>query len=70
MDPQIKSFTSSLKFTVLIVTFPRRVERALWFLCGVCQIKKKKQTNVHNLKVENYDLSDGLSEDLSLGGRL
>ena len=32
--------------------------------------KKKKQTNVHNLKVENYDLSDGLSEDLSLGGRL
>ena len=39
----------------------------LWFMCGVCRMKKKKYAN---LKVENYVLSGGPSEDLSLGGRL
>lgn len=41
----------------------------LWFMCGVCRMKKKKRTYA-NVKVENYVLSAGLSEDLSLGGRL
>lgn len=42
MDPYIKSFTSSLKFTVLTVAFTWRWERVLWFMCGVCRMKKKK----------------------------
>ena len=36
--------------------------------CVECVKKNKK--NLRNLKVENYVLSGGLSEDLSLGGRL
>ena len=37
---------------------------------GSCVECVKKKKNLHNLKVENYVLSGGLSEDLRLGGRL